>query len=292
MSYEFKDRKVITKSVEYSASYHCNLRCSACSHLSPFIREKFPSIESFSADVNRLSGILHAHVIRLLGGEPLLNTELTSFIEIAQESGIADIVMVTTNGLLLHKMDDEFWKKVDAVLISLYPDINLDTKISRFKAKAKEFSTQLWVQPISVFRTTFVTTPHPMDWITNMIFKTCQDVHVFQCHMVHEGRLYKCPVPPFLAEYLSRMGISGYDSAPEGFNIHQAGNTSNELKKFLMSEKAMEACRYCLGSLGKTQDHYQLDSEILLNPGLLNITRENALDRNRLVREMFSLWNS
>ena len=44
--YETRDGKIHTRAVEYSVAYHCNLRCSGCSHMSPFIDTKLPPLES------------------------------------------------------------------------------------------------------------------------------------------------------------------------------------------------------------------------------------------------------
>src|SRR5208283_348794 len=149
---------VLTRAIEYSVSYHCNLRCSGCAHLSPFSREHFPSLESFVADINQLSKGLHATTINLLGGEPLLNPNINSYIKAAKESKIAETVVVVTNGLLLHKMDDEFWKNVDVVSVSLYPDVLLQEKVlSLFKKRAEESCTQLTFTPTPAFKTMVVT---------------------------------------------------------------------------------------------------------------------------------------
>ncbi len=286
MLYEFKNGKVMTKAVEYSVSYHCNLRCSGCSHMSPFIHRTFPSLESFVADIEKLGEGLHAVDIRLVGGEPLLNPEINAFVKAAKNVKIADTVMVTTNGLLLHRMNDEFWENVDFVSVTLYPDaLPREENIGLFKERAKESNTRLRLFPSAVFRTTIVTEPHPRDWITGMIFKTCKNAHRYHCHMIHEGRLYKCAVPPFLPEYLSKIGINGFNPEIDAFDIHKADNIVEGLRRYLMSFETLEACRYCLGHLGKPQEHHQLKSEYLINPGQQNITRGNYLDRFKFIKE-------
>lgn len=285
MLYEFKNGRIITKSIEYSVAYHCNSKCSGCSHLSPFSGRCFPPVLEFSADINRLSKVLHADVIRLLGGEPLLNPDINQFIKIAGESGIADHVMVTTNGSLLHKMDDEFWKNVDYVLVSCYPDTWLKENLTVLRERARFFNTKLWFHVLETFRTTIVTKPHPKDWITGIIFRTCRDVHLFHCHMIHEGKLYKCAVPPFLPEYLSKMQTHVYDPEHDAFDLYGAKDIFKRLKAFLTSSRTMEACRFCLGYLGKIQDHHQLSSEFLSNPELQDITRKKDLDRNKFFSE-------
>ena len=285
MLYEFKNGKIRTKSIEYSVSYHCNLKCSGCSHLSPFASRKFPSLDSFSKDINRLSQVMHADVIRLLGGEPLLNPDINRFIKIAKLSGIADHIMVTTNGCLLHKMDHPFWENIDYLLVTWYPSSWIKENIISLKKRAKEFNTRLWFSMQSDFRTTIVTKPHPNDWVTGIIHKTCEDAHLYHCHMLHEGKLYKCAVPPFLPEYLSKIGGYSYEPALDAFDLHSSKNLYQNLIEFFTSTKAMQACCFCLGYLGKRQKHHQLSAGLVENPRLLNINRTKHLDRFKFVKE-------
>ena len=286
MVYELKNGKVITKAVEYSVSYHCNLRCSGCSHMSPYLKKSFPSLDSFVADIGKLSKGLHAGDIRLVGGEPLLNPEISAFIKAAKQSMIADTVMVTTNGLLLHRMNDEFWENVDFISVTLYPDAHTQEKhIELFKERAKESNTRLRLYPNPVFRTTIMTEPHAMDWITDMIFRTCKNAHRYHCHMIHEGRLYKCAVPPFMPEYMAKLGMNDYDPAVDSFDIHGDGDLFLRLRQFLFSSKTLEACRYCLGHVGKFQEHHQLSKEYVSSPKLQNISRKSHLDRYKFAKE-------
>jgi MoaA/NifB/PqqE/SkfB family radical SAM enzyme len=288
MLYEVKDGKIQTKACEYSVAYHCNLKCAHCSHMAPFIKTKLPPLESFANDVNQLSKVMHAKDIRLVGGEPLLNPEIVEFLKIAKASGIADTIMVTTNGLLLNSMKDEFWENVDFVWLSQYPGASpKDKMIEKFKGKAKEYNTRFDVDPSFYFRTTITTEPHPHDWMTGMIYKTCESAHRFHCHMIHEGRIFKCACPPFMPEYLARMGKNGYDSNVDAFQIHSHKNQSdmfNGLKDFLFSDKPLQACKNCLGYVGTWQSHRQLTKDVVAAPELEVISRETHLDKRRFVQ--------
>lgn len=279
MLYSFENGKVLTQGLEYSVSYHCNLRCAGCSHLSPFSQKKFPSLDNFCADIKKLSEGLHTSDFRLMGGEPLLNPEINEFIKETRKSGITDSVGVTTNGLLLHTMNDDFWENVDLIRISIYPDNHPQEKfINIFKEHAAEFNTKLLIFSKSRFRTALVTEPHPRDWITDMIFKTCGATHLGHCHMIHEGKLYKCPASPFLPEYLGKMGRESYNPANDAFDIHNSLDIFHDLKDFLTSPQSLEACRFCLGNVGIRGKHHQLEMEYLQHPELQNIRRSTHLN--------------
>lgn len=253
--------------------------------MSPFAGKRFPSLASFTADVRKLGEALHANDLRLVGGEPLLNPEINAFIKVAKDSGIADTVMVTTNGLLLHRMDDEFWRSVDFVSVTLYPEaLPQEKNLAIAKERARESNTRLRLFPSDQFRTTMLTEPGPDDWVTKMIYRTCKNAHRYHCHMIHEGRLYKCAVPPFLPDYLDKLGMGGYDPAGDAFSLH-ADNIYDGLREFLLSTKTMEACRFCLGHVGRFQSHHQLSSDMVAQPGLQRITRRTHLDRFKFLKE-------
>jgi organic radical activating enzyme len=284
MVYKFCQGKVFTNSIEYSVAYHCNLQCTHCSHLSPFVDASFPSLNSFSEDLLCLSEIIHAKVIRLLGGEPLLNPDIDSFIAIAKKSSIADSVMVTTNGLLLHRMSDSFWENVDYVLVSLYPNISLKENYRVLKQRAKDHNTRLWFQIINNFHKTITASPHKNNWITSLIYKSCRDVHFFHCHMIHEGMLYKCAVPPFLPYYLSKLNIP-YNPYQDGFAIHSHLKPYDELREYLTDMRPKESCRYCLGSVGEKIPHSQLLSLSPSGSETTSRTLANNIDCTRLIKE-------
>lgn len=285
MLYEVRNGKVQTQAVEYSAAYHCNLKCAHCSHMAPFMEKVLPPVESFAADVQRLSTALHARDIRLVGGEPLLNPEIVELLKAARASGIADTVMVTTNGLLLNSMKDEFWENVDFIWLSQYPGASpRDRMIERFRAKAAESGTRLDVDPTFFFRATITTEPHPADWVTRMIYRTCESAHRFHCHMIHEGRLFKCACPPFMPAYLARMGRNGYDPSADGLEIHAEGDLLARLREFLFSDRPLEACRNCLGYVGSWQKHRFLEKDVVAHPERERVSRGTHLDRRRLAQ--------
>lgn len=278
------------KAVEYSVAYHCNLKCSSCSHMSPFLAKNFPKIESYYNDINTLQNVIHANEIRLLGGEPLLNPEITQYAKIAKRANIANIVAVTTNGLLLHKMDRDFWHNVDKVTITRYPNISInEERMQIFRDLSKQNDVILEEYYNSDFRTSIVSTPHPKDFITKIIYLTCENVHKYHCHMIHEGFFYKCAVPPFLNEYLSKIGVFDYNKSEDGLNLYKTNNLYEDLKEYLLKQRTLDACQYCLGYLGKSLSHCQLSPELINNPSNLILSRRKDLDYYKTVKEILKL---
>lgn len=233
--------------IEFSVAMHCNLRCANCSHLSPFMTKKLPSLEDFRKDITKLSTLLHVQEMNLIGGEPLLNSSIVSYINIAKDSGIADKVIVVTNGVLLPKMDSIFWETVDNLSISTYPEVTIDTEPIR--VLAEKYNVEVETFYFDVFRKTILKTSQKKDWVLDLIFKTCKNQKM--CHTVHQGYLYRCQVPPLLPDYIEEK----YEPKIEGFSIHK--DAPERLEELLFSERTLEACKFCLGYLGKMEPHTQ-----------------------------------
>jgi hypothetical protein len=51
MLYRIESNKIHTRAVEFAAAVHCNLRCSGCSHMSPFIKPRIPAEDELARDI-------------------------------------------------------------------------------------------------------------------------------------------------------------------------------------------------------------------------------------------------
>jgi organic radical activating enzyme len=286
MLYRIESGKIRTASVEFAAADHCNLRCAGCSHMSPFLRPRLHNEDELARDMGRLATAMRADHIRILGGEPLLNPRIVAILKAARASGIADRVSLTTNGLLLHAMSEEFWANVDEVHVSLYIRARTgELLIDQVRKRADESGTQLFISEYSSFRVTMVTEPHSLDLITTMIYRTCKNAHLYRAHLVHGGWLYKCSCPAYLGEFLGSMGKSGYRAEDDGFDIHGATNLRQQLWEYLTNKRPLDACRHCLGYVGKIQDHRQLVAIETRDPRSRPVTRKTHLDLRILVTE-------
>ena len=285
MRYDIRPGKIFARRLEYSVADHCNMRCRSCSHMSPFIARRFATPESFQADIDRLGEVYRAKRLQLLGGEPLLNPNLVEFLKIARQSEITSQVALTTNGVLLPRMKEDFWENVDAVTITVYPSVNLpDAVLAYARAKATETGTALNIRKRPYFRRTMLTEPNDSRTKTSLIFKTCKSAHKYHCHLLYEGRLFRCAVPPFLPEYQSALNQNGYDSSTDALYIHESRDLFNDLKGFLLDPRPLSACQYCLGYVGKKMDHGQISREVAKNPASEPVTCSNELSMPTLAK--------
>lgn len=95
--------------VEYHIAWHCNLKCKGCSHYSNLISEPvFGTIASFTQILARLRELFDdVLLIRLLGGEPLLNKDIGSFVLVSREHFPNAKIILFTNGLLIPQLDEQ-----------------------------------------------------------------------------------------------------------------------------------------------------------------------------------------
>lgn len=106
---------------EFHIVEHCNLKCRGCTHFAPLAEEEFLSLEEFESDIRKLSMLTGgvARFINLLGGEPLLHSQIEEFGVIARKYFPDTTIRIVTNGILLPNMSDSFWEKCSKHNISI-----------------------------------------------------------------------------------------------------------------------------------------------------------------------------
>lgn len=133
------ERKKKPLHVEFNLTDYCNLNCKGCSHYSPVAEREFQSLEQLESSMMSLSGIKNVDLIEsvyLIGGETLLYPELPRAIRMAKKYFPKSRLSIYTNGLLVPKMNEEFWhacRETDAeIQLTRYP-VKIDyDKIEEF----------------------------------------------------------------------------------------------------------------------------------------------------------------
>lgn len=219
----------------------------------PFVSsdaEIFISPDSLSHDLSILSKYYRPEFISLLGGEPLLHPDLIEIINVVRSSGISDKIRVVTNGRLLHKMPDQFWKDVDEVHVSLYPSHPMKVKdLAVFKAQAKRSKTLLDLRYQDQFREFFSEISAMDEAMTRRIYLTCSNSRQAGCHTLFEGHYYKCSQAVFIP--LAFGDRFNFSDIQDGVKIQDSKTFVEELTQYLATEEPLTACRFCLGSVGK-----------------------------------------
>ncbi len=226
--------------LEFHVADHCNLNCKYCTHYSPLVPgQVFTEYEQFSKDLHQLkSYIVDIGVIRILGGEPLLNPELGRYIKLVRKLYPASIITVVTNGLLIDKMDSELIQQMKENMaffhISYYPP--LESKVQAIK----QF---LYEQGIPYTITSMIT-----EFNKTQTLESNQDEDFFYrcfqatCTCLHQGKLAPC-YAPFTTKYFN-AAFDKQVPVDEGIDLYEQDLTYPMIKARLLIP--LERCRYCV----------------------------------------------
>lgn len=227
--------------LETNITLRCQLSCRSCNHFVPLQRNKRTDIEpeAMQKDLERLGKIAHAEAYALIGGEPLLHKQFMDILQVAKFSGIADIVEVWTNGLLLRKQPDAFWKAMNRhkIVLSAYPGKINDSDIAWIKSKCLENGVQLGIKDARHlnYYTALLTRPKT-DEQAHYAYKNCW-YRTFT-FVVDGGYFYRCCTTPFIPSLLL-----GMPKETDGLSLSRI--TEKKLQDFLDQPETPRSCKVC-----------------------------------------------
>lgn len=260
--YQVKSKRIQVETLEIHVAEHCNLKCFHCCTNSPYNDKRLLTLREVEESCNQLAKYFKADVFKLLGGEPLLHPQLTQIIDIAKASGVSDNIRIVTNGLLLHRMGDEFWKKIDQLTISNYSSAPLSEKnIGMFWQKARKYEVVLNLKYVDEFNQILLTKPNTNQQKNQEIYDDCWIRH--RCLMVRNGVFFKCARAVYMDIYKKKLNLKRYPSEPSSYVIED-GIPMNDpdflhnAQIYLNSKKPLASCRYCLGVSGKLMPNQQM----------------------------------
>lgn len=224
--------------VEMHICDYCNLNCAGCTHFSPIFERKMPDAEKRIADVKRLSekvGVILQFFI--LGGEPLLNPEITRYIVEIREILPDTDIWVVTNGLLIPVIGEEVLTCMRnnniSMSVSEYEPTHhiIDKIISRIRNAGIHYN----IRPFDI-KQKFV---KPLSLSPDSKYKKCCLSE--GCVNIWDGMIARCPTLMYINKFnemfgtnLPNGGIYHLDSCPQG----------NELLTLL--EQEVPLCEHCI----------------------------------------------
>lgn len=218
----------------------CNLKCKGCMHFSNIAtKANFPDLKDFDRDFARLSQLFaNIFIIRLMGGEPLLNPRLKEYIRIVRHYFPAAEIRIVSNALLVPRQEEELWKAMRdnyvGMDISPYPPTiqNIDEirgildregiPYGNIAATLQNFRKSLTLAP----------THNPAETV-----QICQSSH---CHFLREGKIAKCPLPLLIGDFNQAYQC---DIRSEDYYDIYEERSGRELRRKL--EQYADMCRYC-----------------------------------------------
>jgi hypothetical protein len=234
------------------------------------------------SDLTALARSYRAKVLRLLGGEPLLHPDLLEIMTAARGSHVADKIEITTNGLLLPRMERRFWELADAVQVSLYPGRSLrQDQLDACIDLARRHSVFIRCRRYRSFQESYSEQGTGDPALVEKIYVTCNSAHRWRCHTVANGWFFKCAQGYMIPKGMSLGPEATYRN---GIQIDESPEFRARLLSYLTSPEPLPSCRNCLGSAGRYIEHQQVrrgdfrsaqcrPTEDLIHPRLVGATR-------------------
>jgi organic radical activating enzyme len=230
----------------------CNISCRCCNHASPVVARWFADPHVVHRDFSVLAKYYHPRIVKVLGGEPLLNRELAEVIRAARKTGISEHFRLTTNGALLHKMEDAVMEVIDELEISVYPGVpRMSDILALARQKTLRFDKQLTVNEYDAFRATFTSVGTDDVDLVQKVYDACKIANVWGCHAVRDGYFYKCPQSIYIPQLVEN--IPGVDA--DRIRITDSEDFQAQLLAFVNSPNLLMCCTYCVGTVGRLQPH-------------------------------------
>lgn len=229
--------------MEYHVADFCNMNCKGCGHCANLIENAgFPDIDSYEKELDRLAELFDGiGLIRLLGGEPLLNPQLLDFLKLTRKYFPFSNLHLVTNGILLDEMSEEllrFIREESVIMdISLYPPMHgMEEEIRKaLTSKGILFN----IERIEYFYRRF------MPCGGNDPERSFANCDSSANHLMYKGKIASCAMP-FSVEILNKE--YGYEVTHDAwidlFDEHLDGWEINRRLK-----QASSLCSYCSSGL-------------------------------------------
>lgn len=264
--------------LEINPVEHCNLACESCSHLSPIQPRYAVEPDALERDLAILGRCYHARWVRLVGGEPLLHPNLASLIDAIRSTGISDQVMLVTNGVLLPRMHEDVWRRLDRIDVSQYPDKTLsEEERAGCASTARSHGVRVHFDTTLTFRAAYSEVGTASEDLVEKIYRSCAIAHDWRCHTLARGVFYRCPQSYFLSR-----SISALSSVNDGVPVIDDLSFPVRLRALLQREEPLHACGHCLGTAGARFPHRQIRRDSFREPQRL--PTEMLLDPTQISR--------
>lgn len=207
-------RKPVLYHFEVHITDHCNLNCKGCAHFSNLCKPTFADLDEFKADMRRMANLFSAvHQIYVMGGEPLLHPQVAEFIRAAREPFPNTRIYLMTNGTLVMKMAEEFWRALaETRVILLCDSYPIDLPVDEINAMGVKHGVEVeW----TVAREEFFKIPIDPAGGHDMLssFQRCQGFN--NCPIIRDGRLYPCAYAAFGDVFGGYFGLEGLGAGPK-----------------------------------------------------------------------------
>lgn len=238
-----KINKPVLPYLETNVMDSCNLNCKGCTHFSNLFEENSRvEYKQFLNDLTQVAKKSFVVQLRLLGGEPLLNTQLYKFVEASRKILPRADIEVVTNALLIPKQDALLFKIMRSndvgFLISKYKPTMRNKSVIEEILKKHQVDYYFERDIIYEFGRTLSMKGNSN---TDLSQQACISRG---CRFLRNGRLYKCPFEGLIDKFAE---VYGYDKILEeerGFDIYDENiDWGDRIKQYF--DLPVPMCKYC-----------------------------------------------
>lgn len=225
---------------------HCNLNCRGCDNFSPLAPKVFANVEVVERDLQQISELSASCVreIQLLGGEPLLHSNVIEFLNMARNYFPHTSIKLVSNGVLLPQQTEGFWESCRRnnieIVVTRYP-VKINHAAIEQLAKSKNVRFSFYGNTREIEKS-MQCMPLDTSGKQNGMDSFLRCASANRCIALDNGRIYTCTTIPYVkyfnASFNKNLNITDRDS----LDIHTVSSI-DEILDFIC--QPMPFCRYC-----------------------------------------------
>ncbi len=240
-----EENRIIFNRIQYVVSERCSLKCEDCSHLMQYYKQpKDIDLNQYKSAFDLL--IKNADYIaelRILGGEPFMNSDMGNLINWYHDCDKIQSISVYTNGTIIPREPVLKMLQMDKVKVHISNYLINEDKIERLTAVFDEYGIEYFVRKYDEWQDAggLECRNYSLEQ-KQTVFARCFERSGFT---FLKGRLFRCPrnahainlgaMPDNEVDYIDLMSWNGRDG---------------ELKRHLINLQErtwLEGCNYCDG---------------------------------------------
>lgn len=227
--------------VQLNLANHCNLNCKGCANYSNLEdNPSFYDFVTFEKDLHQLKKFFWGiEKIKLMGGEPLLNKCIVSYLKIARKLFPDAEIEIGTNGLCIRQQEERLFDEMKELhikfVISIYPGtVSLQNEIEKLLTD-KDVEYQVYK-----FKGDFMKymSEKPV-WDKQEGYKHCP---ARECHCMENGWLAICGRPLYIHRLNDKFKVNIPDDCGK-WNLYNTVLNPWELDQLLRTP--ITTCQYC-----------------------------------------------
>lgn len=246
------EKKLIFNRIQYVVSERCSLKCGDCSHLMQYYQHPQDiDLLRYKSSFNLLlESVDYIAELRILGGEPFMNSDMNQVIEWYHDSNKIQSISVYTNGTIVPNVDILKTLQKDKVKVHISNYKVNEHSIQKLVPVFNEYHIKYFIRQYDAWQDAggVECRNYSLDQ-KKAIFSACFERNGFT---FLKGQLHRCP------RAAHAMNLKAMPDIKEDYvDLINWSGTKAALKQHLRSLQErlwLEGCNYCGGPNNHTQN--------------------------------------